>query len=50
MMDREEKAKEWLDKEGIEATEHRIRSLSKLLQDAWRDGYDDGNESGHEYG
>jgi len=28
---REEKAKEWLEVEGIEATEHRIKSLSEML-------------------
>ncbi len=39
MMDAQEKAKNWLDINGIEATEHRIKTLSKLLEEAWQDGW-----------
>lgn len=49
MMDSVEKAKDWLDTDGIEITEHRIKSLSELLEEAWRDRYSSGNENGHEY-
>ena len=31
MIDSEEKAKEWLESEGIEVTEHRIKTLADLL-------------------